>query len=155
MKILVDADACPVVRIVEQEAKKNGIPVILVCDNAHVMNTQDAEVVTVDRGADAADYKLFSLTQKGDIVVTQDYGVAVMALGKGAYPIHQSGKWYTNENIDSMLMERHIAGCERRKSGKSHAKGPKKRTPEDDRHFKEAFCRLMEQVWRKQKGSLE
>ena len=63
----------------------------------------------VSAGADAVDYKLISICHKRDIVVTQDYGVAAMALGKGAYAIHQSGKWYTNENIDQMLMERHLA----------------------------------------------
>ena len=57
---------------------------------------------------DAVDYKLISICHKGDIVVSQDYGVAAMALGKGAYAIHQSGKWYTNENIDQMLMERRL-----------------------------------------------
>ena len=62
----------------------------------------------VGAGADAVDYKLISICHKGDVVVTQDYGVAAMALGKGAYAIHQSGKWYTNENIDQMLMERHL-----------------------------------------------
>lgn len=67
-----------------------------------------SEVIVVGAGADAVDYKLISICHKGDIVVSQDYGVAAMALGKGAYAIHQSGKWYTNENIDMMLMERHL-----------------------------------------------
>ncbi len=144
MKILVDADACPVVAIVERVAKEKNIPVILVCDNAHVLRSEYSEVVIVDRGADAADFKLFSLSEKGDIIVTQDYGVAVMALGKGVRAIHQSGKWYTNENIDTMLMERHIAKSERRKSGKSHLKGPRKRTEEDDVRFEESFRRMLE-----------
>ena len=56
---------------------------------------------------------------------TQDYGVAAMALGKGAYAIHQSGKWYTDENIDQMLMERHLNKKARRASGKNHLRGPK------------------------------
>lgn len=143
MKILVDADACPVIGIVEKTAKEKGIPVILVCDNAHAISSGYAQVVIVDRGADAADFKLFSLSGKGDIIVTQDYGVAVMALGKGVKAIHQSGKWYTNENIDTMLMERHIAKRERRGKNKNHLKGPKKRTEEDDIRFEEAFRRLI------------
>ena len=53
---------------------------------------------------------------EGDIVVSQDYGVAAMALGKGAYGIHPSGKWYTDENIDQMLMERHLNKKARRSS---------------------------------------
>ncbi len=65
-------------------------------------------MIVVGAGADAVDYKLISICHKGDIVVSQDYGVAAMALGKGAYAIHQSGKWYTDDNIDQMLMERHL-----------------------------------------------
>lgn len=59
----------------------------------------------VDRGADSVDIVLVNNCNKGDIVVTQDYGVAAMALGKGAYAIHQSGKWFTNDNIDEMLFQ--------------------------------------------------
>jgi len=65
-------------------------------------------VIVIGAGADAVDYKLISICHRGDIVVSQDYGVAAMALGKGAYAIHQFGKWYTYENIDRMLMERHL-----------------------------------------------
>lgn len=88
MKIYVDADACPVVAIVEQIAKEYEIPVTLLCDTNHVLYSDYSEVVTVGAGADAVDFKLVSLCHKGDIVVTQDYGVAAMILGKGAYGIH-------------------------------------------------------------------
>ena len=93
MRILVDADACPVVSIVEKTAKKYEIPVFLLCDTNHVLYSDYSEVITVGAGAGAVDFKLVSLCQKGDIVVTQDYGVAAMILGKGAYGIRQSGKW--------------------------------------------------------------
>ena len=102
-----------------------------------------SEVVVVGAGADAVDYKLISICHKGDIVVSQDYGVAAMALGKNAYAIHQSGKWYTNENIDQMLMERHLNKKARRASGKNHLKGPRKRTAEDDEHFRESFEKMI------------
>ena len=95
MKILVDADACPVVTIVELIAQKYQIPVILLCDTNHVLESSYSQVVTVGAGTDAVDFKLVSICKRGDIVVTQDYGVAAMILGKGAYGIHQSGKWYT------------------------------------------------------------
>ena len=119
MQIYVDADACPVVDIVEKIAKKYQISVTLLCD------------------------KLISLCRRGDIVVTQDYGVAAMALGKSAYAIHQSGKWYTDENIDQMLMERHLNKKARRASHKNHLKGPKKRTEEDDERFAQSFEQLI------------
>lgn len=90
--IFVDADACPVVGIVEKIAEKHNIPVTLLCDTNHVLDSDYSEVIMVGAGADAVDYKLISICRKGDIVVSQDYGVAAMALGKGAYAIHQSDK---------------------------------------------------------------
>ena len=103
MQIFVDADACPVVGIVEEIAEKYNISATLLCDTNHILYSDYSEVIVVGAGADAVDYKLISICHKGDIVVSQDYGVAAMALGKGAYAIHQSGKWYTNENIDRCL----------------------------------------------------
>lgn len=141
-----EADACPVVRITEQVAKEKGIPVTLLCDTNHVLQSDYSEVITVGAGADAVDFKLVSICQKGDLVVTQDYGVAAMILGKGAYGIHQSGKWYTNENIDQMLMERHLAKKARNAKKKHHLKGPAKRTEEDDRRFEESLRRLIDSV---------
>ena len=104
MKILVDADACPVVSIVEHVASKYRIPVILLCDTNHVLQSAYSEVKVIGAGSDAVDFALVGLCQKGDLVVTQDYGVAAMILRKEAYGIHQSGKWYMDENIDRMLM---------------------------------------------------
>ena len=118
MKIFVDADACSVVRIVEKIAKKYELPVTLLCDTNHVLDSDYSEIKIIGAGADAVDFALISLCQKGDIVVTQDYGVAAMALSKGTYPIHQSGK--------------------------HHMKGPKKRTTEDDERFEESLERLIQ-----------
>lgn len=145
MKIYVDADACPVVKIVEQLAEQYEIPCVLLCDTNHVMSSDYSEVKIIGAGADAVDFALISLLKKdaGDIVVTQDYGVAAMALGKGAYVIHQSGKWYTNENIDQMLLERHLAKKARRTKLKNHLKGPRKRTEEDDKRFEESFEKMI------------
>ena len=131
MHIYVDADACPVIGIVERIAKSHNIAVTLLCDTNHYLTSDYSEVVYVGAGADAVDFKLISLCEKGDLVVTQDYGVAAMALSKGAYAIHQSGKWYTNENIDLMLMERHLSKKARRASSKNHMKGPRKRSDKD------------------------
>ncbi len=146
MKILVDADACPVIKIVEQVARENDIEVILLCDTNHVLTSDYSQVKIIGAGADAVDFALVNQCEKGDIVVTQDYGVAAMILSKGAYGIHQSGKWYTNENIDQMLMERHMAKKARRASSKHHTKGPAKRTEEDDIRFKESFEKLIKKV---------
>lgn len=143
MRIYVDADACPVVKIVENIAKEFSIPVTLLCDTNHIIKSEYSEVIIVGAGADAVDFKLISLCNKGDIVVSQDYGVAAMALGKQAYAIHQSGKWYTNENIDQLLMKRHLAKKARRSNSRNHLKGPRKRTDEDDKRFVESFRTLI------------
>ena len=143
MQIFVDADACPVVDIVETIAEKYNISTTLLCDTNHILYSDYSEVIVVGVGADAVDYKLISICHKGDIVVSQDYGVAAMALGKGAYAIHQSGKWYTDDNIDQMLMERHLSKKARRSSRKCHVKGPKKRTEEDDERFAQSFEKML------------
>ena len=61
MHIFVDADACPVVGIVEELAKKNNIPATLLCDTNHVLYSDYSQVIIVGAGADAVDYKLISL----------------------------------------------------------------------------------------------
>ena len=144
MRVFFDADACPVVGIIEKVAREHNVPVTLLCDTNHVLFSDYSEVIVVGAGADAVDYKLISICHKGDIVVSQDYGVAAMALGKGAYAIHQSGKWYTNENIDQMLMERHLNKKARRASRKNHLKGPRKRTSEDNERFRESFEKMIQ-----------
>ena len=135
MHIYVDADACPVIRIVENIARKYNIETTLICDTNHMLTSDYSDVVTVSAGADAVDFKLVNLCTRDDIVVTQDYGVAAMALSKGAYAIHQSGKWYTTDNIDQMLMQRHITKCAKRASSKNHIKRHKKRSKKDNIHF--------------------
>lgn len=146
MRIFVDADACPVIGIIERLAKKYDVPVTLLCDTNHVLVSDYSEVKVIGAGADAVDYALIGLCSKGDIVVSQDYGVAAMALGKGAYAIHQSGKWYTNENIDQMLMERHLAKKAKRATKKNHLKGLRKRNTQDDERFAESFEKMIRKV---------
>lgn len=135
MRILVDADACPVKTIIVREAKKRGIPVTMVVDTSHQLNDGYSEVVMVDKGADSADVKLINLTKSGDLVVTQDFGVAAMALGKRALALNQNGMEYSQQNMDKLLFERHV-GKEVRRRGR-HTKGAQKRTQADDRAFEE------------------
>ena len=150
MKILVDADVCSVVDVVEHIARDKNIECILLCDTNHVLNSDYSEVKIIGAGADAVDFALINECHKGDIVVTQDYGVAAMALGKRAFAIHQSGKWYTNENIDQMLMKTHIAKKARLGKGKPHMKGPSKRTKDDDIRFEESFLKLIDYIENKE-----
>ena len=144
--ILVDADACPVVRQVEEIARNHGVQVTLLCDEHHILRSDYSQVRYVSAGADAVDIALMNLCRRSDIVITQDYGVAAMALGKGAYAIHHTGKRYRNENIDLLLMERHLAKKARRASSKHHLHGPAKFTEADRQRFSAAFEMLITEV---------
>lgn len=142
MKILVDADACPVKNILVREAKKRNLPVTMLIDTSHVLNDGYSTVITVDQGRDSADIRLANLIEKGDLVVTQDFGVAAMALGKGAFALNQNGLVYSDENIDRLLFERHLGQKIRRGGGK--AGKAKKRTHADDEAFAAALQKLLD-----------
>jgi len=141
MKILVDADACPVKEIIVRLAKAAEIPVTMVIDTSHQLNDGYSRVVTVDKGADSVDFALMGLLRAQDVVVTQDYGLAAMVLGKGARAINQNGRIYNDENMDRLLMERHLSSKIRRSGGRT--KGPSKRKKEDDEAFEIAFRNLL------------
>ena len=141
MQLWIDADACPVVDIAIRTALKHNVLVTLVCDDAHWMQREGAQTITVSRGADSADLVLVNLLHPGDAVVTQDYGLAALCLARGALPMDQNGRIYTNDNIDSLLGMRHVAARVRRGGGRM--KGPPKRTKEQDQHFEEALHRLL------------
>lgn len=143
MTIWVDADGCPVIREIERIAQRYDVPVVLLCDTNHVLHSKMSKIVVIGAGADAVDFDLINRCRKGDIVVTQDYGVAAMALVRGSTAIHQSGEWYTEDTIDGMLFQRHNSRKARRASGKNHLRGPRKRTKEEDRRFSESLERLV------------
>ena len=141
LRILVDADACPVKEIILLMAKRRNIPVIMVIDTSHELDDGYSTVITVDKGMDSADYAIARMATCHDIVVTQDYGLAAMALAKRASAIDQNGLIYTNDNIDNLLEKRYIGQKIRRGGGRT--KGPKKRTREDDERFEEAFGKIL------------
>jgi len=141
MRILVDADACPVKRIIVRLAKERGIPVIMLIDTSHELSDGYSTIITVDKKADSVDFALMGMLTADDIVVTQDYGLAAMVLGKGARVVNQNGFVFTNENIDKLLMDRHVGQKVRRSGGRT--KGPAKRTKEDDERFEAVFGGLL------------
>lgn len=143
MEIFVDADACPVKEIIVRIAKQYGLSVTMLCDASHILSDGYSRVITVEKGKDSADMALINLAHGGDIVVTQDYGVAALALGKKAFAINQNGLIYSDENIDMLLFERHIGQEVRRRGGRTH--GQKKRSRENDLAFEKAFIRLIDQ----------
>jgi len=142
MRILVDADACPVKDIIVRLAKERDIRVVMLVDTSHQINDGYSEIITVDKQADSVDFALMGLLTANDIVVTQDFGLAAMVLGKGARAVNQNGFVYTNENIDKLLLERHIGQKVRRGGGRT--KGPAKRTKEDNERFEAVFAETLD-----------
>ena len=149
MRILIDADACPVVALSERIARERGVPLELFCDTSHLLRSDYAAVRVIGAGRDAVDLALINACASGDVVITQDYGVAALALSKGAHALHQDGWEYTPANIEFKLMERHLAGKARRSHGKHHLKGPKPRAQEDDRRFENALQCLLDRLTNK------
>ena len=144
MEIWIDADGCPVTALTAALAQQYKIPCTILCDTAHVLQYPGAKTITVSKGADSVDFALVNCVQKGDPVVTQDYGLAAMCLSRGAVPIHQDGLLYTDDNMDSLLFFRAAAKKIRRAGGR--LKGPSRRTPAQDRASAAALERLLQEA---------
>ena len=142
MKLLIDADGCPVVDIAVKLAKERGIPCLLLCDTAHEFFRDGAETLIFDKGADSVDYALVSRVIPGDLVVTQDYGLASMCLARGAQVIHQDGWAYTQDNIDALLFSRHES--RKLRSAGVRMKGAKKRTHAQDQAFEDFLRQVLQ-----------
>jgi uncharacterized protein YaiI (UPF0178 family) len=141
MQIFVDADACPVKEIIVRVAKENNLPVTMIIDSSHELCDNYSTIITVEKAKDNVDLVLINQVKSGDIVVTQDYGLAALVLGKSAKALNQNGLVFSNDNIDRLLMERHIGQKIRRGGGRT--KGPGKRTCEDDERFAKAFREIV------------
>jgi len=139
MSIFVDADGCPVVDLVIRH--RQGRDVFLVCDTSHQVIREGATTITVGQGPDAVDYAIVNRMKRGDLVVTQDFGLAALVLARGGLAIDQNGRQFTNDNIDLLLHTRHVGQQIRRAGGRT--KGPKKRTRDADRSFEESFRTLV------------
>lgn len=144
LRLLIDADACPVLDLALFISSQYEIETILFCDTSHSINREGAKTIMVDKGADSVDFKLLSALSKGDIVVTQDYGLGAMALAKGGYVVNQNGLEMTSDNIDGLLAQRHISAKIRRAGGRT--KGPKKRTEENNLAFEMKFRQICERA---------
>ena len=142
MKIIIDADACPVVDITVGTANERGLECIIVCDNTHSIEKDGAKTIVVDKGADSADCKIANLAEKGDVIITQDYGLAALVLGKGGKALNQNGLIYTESNIDNLLFTRFVGKKERMAGNRT--KGPKKRTHQNDIDFLKSLLLCLE-----------
>lgn len=141
MKIYIDADGCPVVRNALKIAKKFGVLCVIICDTAHRIEHEDAETIVVSQGAGSVDFRLVNMIGNGDIVITQDYGLAAMCLAKNTIVLHQDGKQYTDNNISGLLEFRAINKKIRRNGGRT--KGIPKRTVQQDMEFERALQELL------------
>ena len=137
MKIFIDADGCPVVDITVRIAKAKSIGCYIICDTAHEFHKDGAETVVVEKGADSVDFRLVNLVSAGDIVVTQDYGLAAMCLARKAIPLSQNGLVFTDKNIEELLFSRYVSKKIRNAGGR--LKGPSKRTREQDEKFEKTL----------------
>ncbi|NLV20468.1 MAG: YaiI/YqxD family protein [Syntrophomonadaceae bacterium] len=141
MKIIVDADACPVKQIIENIAAKYDLNVIMVSNYHHQIDSNYATVIIADGAAQAADMIIANQTRPGDIVVTQDYGLAAIILGRNAYAIHPRGNIYSRENIDGLLMQRYLN--QKARQANKRISGPRKKTSRDDEMFAQQFEKLI------------
>ena len=145
MKILIDGDGCPVIDIAISVAKKFNIEVVIMCDTSHIFNKEGAKTMVFSKGADSVDFDLINYIEKEDVVITQDYGLAAIAMNKASHVINQNGMIYNDENIDRLLYSRHISKKIRKSGGKT--KGPKKRTKEDDINFEKTLNEILELIY--------
>lgn len=141
MKILIDADGCPVVDITVRLVKKYHIDCLILCDTSHFFEREGATTLTFSKGADSVDFALVNRVSAGDIVITQDYGLAAMCLSRNAIVVNQDGMEYTTENIDALLLARHTARKIRNSGGR--LKGPQKRTVAQNEEFESKLNHLL------------
>ena len=142
MKVFIDADACPVVDIAVSLCREFAVSCFLYCDTAHQMHRDGAQTVIVDKGADSVDFALVNKTQAGDVVITQDYGLASMCLARGTRVLHQDGWEYTPYNIDALLFQRHASREYRAAGGRT--KGPSKRKNTQNEAFAAALRQILQ-----------
>lgn len=141
MKVMIDADGCPVVDVIVRLCRQYSLPCLLMCDTSHEFRKEGAQTIVYDKGADSVDFAIANRVLPGDLVVTQDYGLASMCLSRGARVLHQDGWEYTGENIDALLLVRHESG-KLRASG-YRMKGIKRRTVSQNMAFEQALDKLL------------
>lgn len=141
-RILIDADGCPVVDETIKIAKRFGLECLILCDTSHRIERAGVRTMVFSKGADSVDFALVNLAHSGDVVVTQDYGLAAMCLARNALVLDQDGMEYTAKNIDALLLSRYTAKKIRNAGGR--LKGPAKRTAAQGRAFSETLTQLLQ-----------
>lgn len=142
MRVLVDADGCPVVDITVDICNRLNIECLLLCDTAHRIERASATSLVFDKGADSVDFAIANRVTAEDIVITQDYGLASMCLAKKAKVLHQDGWQYTEDNIGALLFQRHES--RKFRAGGGRIKGPAKRTAMQDKSFAQTLQTMLQ-----------
>jgi hypothetical protein len=144
--LFIDADACPVTREALTAARRHRVPAVLVANDtqnlARYAERPGVEAVQVSGGRDAADFAIVERLGPADVVVTQDLGLAAMALGRGAAAISPCGRVYSRATIDLELEVRHAEQVHRRSGGRTKG-GPPKFEAEDREHFADSLDRVL------------
>lgn len=143
MTIYIDGDGCPVTNLTIEIGEMHDVEVVIVCDTAHVFD-RDVRVVVVSKGPDSVDFAMLKMVQQGDLVVTQDYGLAALCLTRRAHVIHQDGWFYLDDTIDGLLAVRQ-ASRKMRQAGQ-RVKGPSKRTQEQNDNFRKSLTDFLSQA---------
>ncbi len=141
MRILIDADSCPVLDIAQEIARKNDVELLIFADLNHNLTINYGQKIVVDQKSQSVDMKIFNMCKPGDIVITQDYGLASLVLGKEAIPVSTKGKIFSDNNIKYLLMRRHNNAKIRRATGRHHSH--KKRQKKDDLKFEKILKKLI------------
>mgnify|MGYP003584739453 CR=1 FL=1 len=141
MKVLIDADGCPVVDEVIFACRPKNIEVIILCDTSHQIERSGSRTITVSKGMDSVDFALVNLVKPGDLVITQDYGLAAMCLAREARALRQDGLEYTKDNIEALLTVRYEHKKVRMSGGR--VKGPSKRKQSDTVNFLKSLNRII------------
>lgn len=138
----MDGDACPVKSEIVRAGRGCSVPVLMVSSYDHRLEPADGvKVVQIDPGREAVDLYIANHVAAGDIVVTQDFGLACMAIGKGALVLSPRGEQYTEDNIDYLLERRHEHAKRRRGGGRT--KGPRAMSMEDRERFQQKLTKLL------------
>jgi len=109
LRILIDADACPVKDEVYKVAWRRGVPVMVVSNSpfrvpVHPLVTR----VIVSDGFDAADDWIANAASRSTVVITADILLAERCLKAGATVLSHAGRAFTASSIGSQLATRAI-----------------------------------------------
>jgi len=142
MRIIVDADASPSLKEIANISKHNNIECHMFCDYNHDLSNIDAEIHYASEGFQSVDISISNFLNRNDILITQDYGLACIALSKDAKAINPNGTIYTNDNIDNLLEQRYLNILNRKQN--IHTKNIKKRTKEVNNKFLNSLQNLID-----------